>query len=457
MMTDTEHQSNTVPQGTDPIASPPIGDILDAINNMLDTPNKTRYITDEEYVELLVGLQKYHSIFKKVVEVSHIKFVDTPAMPTACIYHRKGDGVPTIMINETFWKELSTTRRLWVITHECLHSLLGHCGVRSLGAKDHATANKMQDNIINQMTVEKFGFKRSEIDPENIFCWFDRYFDKSVPTHLPFEHYYMLMEQNPNGGNGVLPQGNGNGGEVMDIHIPSDPAAWEEFIEKMKSRMTPQEIEQMKKLEEKMNGSRSGTQIWDFSDLKVKKTKKWESVIKEWIAKKVAMLPKPQTNWYNTNRRNVLLPKDNFLPAEEEKDKNDFEKDKANLLFFLDVSGSCVEYAERFIKAAFSIPEDKFNVDLFCFDTEVHAVDRKKKELVGGGGTSFREIPETVARIAKERDVNENKFYVWILTDGYGDSIDPQIPKNWYWFLTEGSSKEYIHEKSHTYNLGDYQ
>jgi hypothetical protein len=46
---------------------------------------------------------------------------------------------------------------------------------------------------------------------------------------------------------------------------------------------------------------------------------------------------------------------------------------------------------------------------------------------------------------------------VFVITDGYGDSIRPQDPSKWYWFITQGGTKNYIDKDCNFFRLEDYE
>jgi hypothetical protein len=54
------------------------------------------------------------------------------------------------------------------------------------------------------------------------------------------------------------------------------------------------------------------------------------------------------------------------------------EKNRLDVFFFLDVSGSCYSYKDRFYAAAKSLDPKRFNLRLFSFDTQVTALDINK-------------------------------------------------------------------------------
>ncbi len=144
-----------------------------------------------------------------------------------------------------------------------------------------------------------------------------------------------------------------------------------------------------------------------------------------------------------------------FLPSEMEVEDIDKEKNKIEVWFFQDTSGSCSGFAKRFFKAAESLPKDRFNVRMHCFDTRVYETSLEERKLYGFGGTSFTCIENYIQR----RIAKENLQYpkaVFIITDGYGNDVHPEHPEVWHWFLSSGY-KSHIPKQSKTYLLRNFE
>lgn len=101
------------------------------------------------------------------------------------------------------------------------------------------------------------------------------------------------------------------------------------------------------------------------------------------------------------------------------------------------------------------MPEDKFDVKAFSFNTQVNEIDLKTGRVHKGYGTSFGIIESHIQRYISKNKIKYPKA-VFILTDGYGNTVNPKHPERWYWFLTE-SYKNYIPNKSKSFNLKDYE
>jgi hypothetical protein len=380
--------------------------------------------------------------------------------------------------------------------------------------KDHDQfiANLAMDIVVNETLLEKLNFSKEEIDPEGNFIWLDTINDALkknglIKESLPklfyqngnnyFEFYYKeikdrlvkikqlssksfkeLME--------IL-----KGMQTMDDHQASGEQMkkLEDFLKNLSKDLSPsqkQEIEELVELETakgdpkevqggkappivedengkkhhqkqpggKQAGTEAGEQIKKIFGISRWKNPKWETVIKDWTIR--VLRDNDADNWSRINRRFASFQsrmKDTFLPSEIELEIE--KRDKIDVWFFQDTSGSCSHLAQRFFKAAKSLPEDRFVIRAFCFDTKVYEIDLKKGELKGFGGTSFSVIESSIQNIVKKEKCPYPRA-VFVITDGYGDHVTPEHPKRWHWFLSE-DYKECIPKESETYNLEDFE
>ena len=132
-----------------------------------------------------------------------------------------------------------------------------------------------------------------------------------------------------------------------------------------------------------------------------------------------------------------------------------WDEQQIEVYFFLDTSGSCAHLKERFFTAAASIPPNKFKIRLFCFDTKVYDVSLEEGKLYGFGGTAFDIIEEKIQEVMKAEKVPYPRA-VFVISDGMGNTVKPQKPVVWYWFLTERYT-QYIPKESHIFDLRDFE
>jgi len=428
---------------TSPVTDAPI------IQSVFNTVSAMKHT---EIVELSYHLQKYHAIFNRFLNLGTPMF-DT-RQPTAAVYAERETGrFLYLRINPLFWSSCSIPQRMFVIAHECIHLILGHL-VRLTDFSDHELANIAVDLVTNHMCVTKFGFKRSEIDPENAFCWIDKYFEpeENIPLNETAEFYYNKLVEKKNAG--TLNTGSG----TFDQHNVLTQEDIDEFIKQMDKFLSNKDKQFLKSV---FAGQGNSGQ-WTFYDVEVKKKKKWETVIRHWVLQTIGRREKPEDQWARKDRRFQFISNGKnglFFPAEKEFDEPLKEKKKTKVFFFLDTSGSCHHLGERFFKAAKSLPDDKFEIRLFCFHDYVVETDITDNKVHNGAGTNFQIIENEVQRIlssGEEKDIGKQKYSVWVITDGAGTPINAANPENYNWFLSE-DNKQYIPEKSNVYLLEDYE
>ena len=196
--------------------------------------------------------------------------------------------------------------------------------------------------------------------------------------------------------------------------------------------------------------------IWTFAKVgKVRKKRKWETVIKKWAVRELRMLYKPLEQWIRINRRFALVSQEFFLPTEMETEELAHEIDRIEVWFFQDTSGSCAGFKDRFFAAALSLPEKKFKVRMFCFDTQVYETDLESKKLYGFGGTTFDCIENHIQATMVKEGIKYPRC-IFVVSDGYGSAVTPQMPERWSWFLSDDYDN-YVPKKSYKFRLKDYE
>ncbi len=233
----------------------------------------------------------------------------------------------------------------------------------------------------------------------------------------------------------------------------------EEIIGRMDESLTPEEKESIQSFVEKNYGDEqkagTGTGSWTFIKVEQRTAKrKWETVIKNWSLKYLRQDIQDKEQWAIRNRRYVALPDDMFLPTEIEEEN--YDKDRLPVFFFMDTSGSCYGYKERFFSAALSLPKDRFDVRLFCFDTKVKETTLESGRIYGGGGTYFHIIEGHIRRVMAEEGIAYPEA-VFLITDGWGDPVKPLHPDRWFWFMTPYNSSMYIPQESQKFQLKDFE
>lgn len=437
--------------------------------------------TNDEFYAMSRALEIHHSVFYAFWQMGKPCFVDDT--DTAYVrFDQEGNFIKFAM-NQKFWRKANFTTQQFIVCHEALHVILNH-GARVRENRSIIT-NQALDIVVNHLIVNKFGINRDEIDNWKKLCWIDTLFPKrkDILQDGNFEYYYNLIKQEMKSKSG---QGKGQGGssggesggdqgesqgQIADDHDKSfvDGNDLEKVIEKLDENLNPEEKQSIKDMIEKHfqentgeGSSKSrGTAAgggWKFMEdpKKIQKKSKWETVIKKWVNNHIFVNAKDKEQWARVNRRFTFMQNsDFFIPSEMEVEDYDEKKIKIQVHFFLDTSGSCSGLASRFWKAANSLPEDRFDVKLFCFDTRVYKVDIEKKKLYGFGGTSFDIIENYIQAHLKESN-NKYPEAVFMITDGYGNNVRPQYPDRWHIFLTD-DNKRCFPSNCRFFELKDYE
>lgn len=470
-MTDTDALPNTEPQ--EPVVQIPTGEAYDR--------SKRMRISRDEWFEISLGLEDHHAVFYKVWQMGKPHF--TEDIETAAVqFDETGDFV-WFHFNPKFWSSLDFYNKLFVICHEALHVILNH-GIRILDTVkvNRGATNAALDVVVNHNLLRSFGFERDRIINSEKLCWVDTVFKGRKP--LPpddemYEFYYNLFDKMYGDGGQGTGEGDGDnsmggmadGQGTVDDHsmMSGDKSdAWGKVIDKLQEGLSDEEKESLKKTVQKhfqkdekaspntQAGTGTGGQ-WVFANIvKVKKKKKWETVIRKWSAKYMKSADKDIEQWARINRRMTMLPKDMFLPSDMEVEEENEEKTRIKIYFYLDTSGSCWGLKDRFFTAVSSLPTERFDIRLFCFDTTVQETTLESKKIYGGGGTSFSILEAFVQKDIKEKG-GKYPEAVFVITDGYGDRISPQIPEKWYWFLTAGGSRSCIPKDCNFFSLEEYE
>jgi predicted metal-dependent peptidase len=410
---------------------------------------KNAIFTSEYILQMSRELEHHHAVFYRFWNMGAP--IETNEIDTAAVSFSETGDFLEFLINPKFWEGKSITQQAFYICHEALHILLNH-GLRSSNKGWTDTMNIAADLVVNHSLVSRFGFDRAEVDPKNKLCWVDTVFPfKEVATDLTFEQYFQLLQTE----------------EYKLMKILDDHDSLEnskEILKKFNEEATDEEkqtIEEFIKRQEPTDlpassrGDSPGNIIKFIPKEQVSRKKKWETVIKNWAVKFIKNSNKDNEQWARINRRFVMLPDDMFLPSEMEVEEIEKEKHKIEVWFFQDTSGSCSGFAKRFFRAAESLPKDRFNVRMHCFDTRVYETSLVERKLYGFGGTSFTCIENYIQRTIAKEGIKYPKA-VFVITDGDGNKVHPQMPEVWHWFLS-CNDKSCIPKESKTYLLRNFE
>lgn len=422
------------------------------------TESSVREITYEDYIPIAKELEKCSAIFQVFWELGRPSF--SKEIETAAVVFDNEGNFLSYLFNPDYYESLTFVQRAFVVAHECLHIILNH-GIRIRDCENVEICNIAADIVVNHLIIENFGMNRYEIDPENKYCWADTVFPgQNVRTDECMEYYINLMLY----GKGFSPK------DIVDDHSGLAGMPSESLVAEAGTHLSEQEKQDVcNKLGESVerdksnasNGLEAGTGAGDISKWmskkKVIKKKKWETIIKKWEAQFLKRETKNQEQWLRVSRRIANLSQDVILPCEMEMDDFVETKNKIDVCFFIDTSGSCSHLADRFWKAARSLDERKFNINLFCFDTEVYDVSFKEGKLYGFGGTYFHILENAIQDRIKKGVFKKYPSAMFVITDGYGNRIHPKYPKKWHWFLTACNSTSCIPKESKIYKLSEFE
>ena len=402
----------------------------------------------DKYLEISRSLEKHHAIFYMMWELGEP--ITDESIPTACVrYDPTGEQI-NFLFNPKFWESIDDYKKSFVIAHECLHVLFNHVP-RMVNNKDQIRFNIAADLVVNHTLINNFGFDRKLIKGNNDLCWVDTVFpDKEVFDSETLEYYFNLLKEND-----YVEK------KLIDCHDAHDISAEElqDLCGRIDKDLSSEEFGNLGSLLEEHFESEPGVKPGNlFVTAKVgnvKKKKKWETVIKKWASKYLKEESRELEQWATRNRRFQFVAPDLMLPTEIDIQEYNEDKKKIEVWFFQDTSGSCYGFRDRFFEAALSLPDDKFDVKMHCFDTKVYRTTLESRKLYGFGGTYFSILEHYIQHTIKKENIKYPEA-VFVITDGYGDSIYPQHPEKWYWFLRPYNTR-CIPKKCNTYNLHDFE
>ena len=413
----------------------------------------------EEKLEIAQKLQSHHYFFRSFWDIGAPVVGKFDDLPTAAIsFDTKGEAL-SFLVNEHFWNSLNETSKLFLVCHEMCHIVLEHGRRFSeyIGTSEMERMNRAADVVINEMLCESFGFVREELDTriKDEGCWLNTVFEKTkVNPHESTEYYFnKLKEEDPDCSKSFF---------SIDSHLvmsDEELQSLQDFLGKngVSDSIDADFIDKLPEKErQELSRSASGTGSWFSVQVKKKRKKKWESVIKKWESLMKKDTINETERWERVNPRYSHIISDKIhLPTNCKVLDEYKENNKIDVFFFLDTSGSCIGLKDRFFNAAGSLDPKRFNIRLFCFDTRVQETTLKSGKVYGGGGTAFHIIETHIQSIMR----TEKKKYpkaVFLITDGMGNPVKPEKPERWYWFLSY-NYKNYIPEKSKTFMLSDYE
>lgn len=423
---------------------------------------------EKEDIKKYATLLSRHSLFFRTLwDLTSIRFDDN--IPTACIQFSRQTSKPLgMLIGRKFWEESSEEERLFIIAHELCHVIFDHQKrFKSFASKlkNQAVCNAGMDVSINEMLVRQFGFRRELLVHEvwQGTCWLNTCWpDETVPSGKSADWYIQKLIKDgkyqtkvigiKGGGSGEPSPFDDHGwmeeecDEIIDLDDLVTGGEAKDFIDKLTKDQHEKDLGGQK-------AGKGGGGSWkDIVEPAPPKKRKWESVIRRWIEKVDVPTFGFHERWFGASPRysafergKAMLPFERFCLDEAK------EKHKIRVAFFLDTSGSCSGLGPRFFKAAQSIPNDRFIIDLYYFDDIVVKTSLKDKKVRMGGWTRFDIIEDECLKMTKYPDA------VWVLSDGYGSNFNCKSPTRWNWFLTDNHSTSNIPKGSKIHLLKNFE
>lgn len=355
----------------------------------------------------------YLKALKKAV--GEIVFTDSSEVPTAQVEY----ATKKISVDNTFWRNLNTTERDFIIDHELSHILLNH-GKRFKEGCDARNANIAADLAINDILLKKYGGKDKI---PTLYCL--GYFPEKCgfPSNLTSEEYYSLLRETDN-----CPRRTLFGSDIFSDNLKKVIGELEEAREK------------------EFSGIEAGTgQLAKALRLELRTRKqKFSEFVKD-IAKGSAPCHTYDyfERWGVRERKDVVLLRNSkVLPHAECLMEEEKRVKKNRVLVFLDFSGSCEVLKPIFAEALISLPIRLFDVNAFLFADRICEVDTKvirRNKCISpstniGFGTNFFLVEEE----AKKHGYD----LVFFFTDGHGclmKNVPPKEQKKWHVFLKSES------------------
>ena len=406
-------------------------------------------ITIEDYNQIGYNLQCFHEIFYKFWKIGSP--VISKDVETCQIHFDSKGETLEFRFNPDFWDKCDNYERAYFIAHECTHVILNH-GKRA-GLNQHVKSKDMAVDIVaNQMLLNNlFLYTTDNIKKHNIFL--EDLVDQGIemaPNHS-FEYYYNILQKEFKDEN---QENSENGLPINDHSYLADNT--DRIIEKSFG-LQKGDLNDQDKTKAENYGRQGGTEtldkVFQVYNTKTYRVPNWQflfkKIVKDYRGKFEAESNK--VDWLHQDRRIVLLNSGIILPNYVgEKPKN-----KINMWFFQDVSGSCLELRDKFISLARKIPTDIFNIKYHTFDTQVKEIPITTKEIIGGGGTDFQCIENYIIEETINKDLKYPEVVVH-LTDGCSyRPITPLKPRNHFWLLTE-NYVDYIPKESFRLILDDF-
>jgi len=392
---------------------------------------------------------------------------------TAAVAFSRKDAAVCVqfLFNKEFWDGLNYNEKNFVFIHEVQHVIFRH-GIRGQRFLEKLPKEKQsfkllnicQDICINQIAVDQYmkDIPRSSMPILKNLCFIETVF-KSEHQHLikkgeTFEYYYEKfielygINEIPKDAKLLDTHGyseNGEDNENEDLLTEEELEELESLFEEMEGALSSENFD-IDELEEEMKSNNfiinDDFHSCEKKEQEIKKGKNLDDIFKIVIKKAFAMRYdiNRKSNWFGFNRRTssalAKISPDLNIPVNADKRKEIPKKHK--VLVYLDVSGSCKAFSERFMTLVGELPEEKYETHINIFADRVCSVNvgsNKGKKTFQYSNAGFGTNINKVIYDAKIKMEKVKYDAIFILTDGQYTDIKKDITHdygNWYFFMT---------------------
>lgn len=381
-------------------------------------------------------------------------------IPTAAVYIPEDSTEFRFIVNPTFAALLEPGEFAFVLGHETMHILFNHLRVLPSMEAQGAITKKINiaaDCVINDFLVDQ-GLELSERLAANLcrgqkWCGYNARYStvRSVYRDLDKDQYQQMQDQED--ALSEYLEGLGlpaTGGHQWVYEQEGSQGRAEQMA---KSEHSLPQVQQQKDNEDQKTKEYSAGAAG--SDALVSRFQETNKVSLRW-AKLLSQVnpdmfklhgPMPAPSFLRVPRRLIDMydqsPHMGRLPTTEIIEPKNGEQ--AAIVMYLDGSGSCADWIDRFVTLAKSVPEDKIALFPFSFSTIVLPLDIKEKNpKVAAGGTEFSCIEESIQKDVVPRLGNYPKAVV-VLSDGQGafQRIRPKYEDRWLWLIKTNNGSRY--------------
>lgn len=392
------------------------------------------------------------------------------AIPTAGIMiSRDGNEEPKFVFNPNFAAMLSPEELAFIMSHETLHMVMRHHKILTLLQKrgyHERLLNFAADCIVNDFLVNS-GFEMGRLRTSGLLFGEDVVgYDCSKSTVRQVYHDLPqeLQEAAQHGQEAaeaaarmagemageiaefLKESGNSGSSATGDHEWIYDPEGQPQ-LEKTVEKSVPQELQEKYEKEE---GTKKSVSLGPGSEAGALKrftetrgvSLNWAKLLREVNPDTFKVGKKGELPSWHVPRRKVaalgeIFPDLGQLPS---KRKADHKGEIPAIAMYMDGSGSCSDWIDRFVTLARSVPSDQFHLFAFSFSTYVQPMDLRDKDIqLATGGTAFSPIEQSIRQDIMPQLKNKYPKAVVILSDGEGhfEGIRPEekVAQNWLWLI----------------------